>query len=73
MYIWKQLDFHITIVAYTLDVVRAVLSCGLNRNVIVLLKVNPSVAARKQLTIEQKTRRERADEPGAEFSTNMHT
>lgn len=34
-------------VAYTFNVVRAVVSCGLNRNVIISLKVNPSITARE--------------------------
>lgn len=46
-------------VAYTLDVVRAVLSRGLYRNVVVLLKVNPSVTAGEQLTTGQQSRRDK--------------
>lgn len=53
------LDVELTRAAYTLDVVRAVLSCGFNRNVIVFLKVDPSVTAREQLTTEEQSRRKR--------------
>lgn len=39
--------------AYTLNVVRAIVSSGFNRNVIVFLKVDPSVAAGEQLTMDK--------------------
>lgn len=41
--------------AYTFNVVRAVVSCGLNGNVIISLKVNPSITAREQVTTQEKT------------------
>lgn len=40
--------------AYTFNVVRTVVSCGLNGNVIISLKVNPSITARKQLTTQEQ-------------------
>lgn len=39
--------------AYTLNVVRAIVSSGFNGNVIVFLKVDPSVAAGEQLTVDK--------------------
>lgn len=39
---------------YTLDVVRAVVSSGFDGNVVVLLKVDPSVAAREQLAADKQ-------------------
>lgn len=47
--------FYLTRVAYTFNVVRAVMSCGLNRNVIISLKVNPSITAREQLATQEQT------------------
>lgn len=43
--------------AYTFNVVRAVVSGGLNRNVIISLKVNPSITAREQLATQEQTLR----------------
>lgn len=46
---------YLTRVAYTFNVVRAVVSCGLNRNVIISLKVNASITAREQVTTQEQT------------------
>lgn len=46
---------YLTRAAYAFNVVRAVVSCGLNRNVIISLKVNPSITAREQLTTQEQT------------------
>lgn len=46
---------YVTGAAYTFNVVRAVVSRGLNRNVIISLKVNPSITAGEQLTTQEQT------------------
>lgn len=46
---------YLTRATYTFNVVRAVVSCGLNGNVIISLKINPSITARKQLTTQEQT------------------
>lgn len=46
-----------TAAAYALDVVRTVLSSSFNRNVIVFLKIDPSVTAGEQLTKRQKKKK----------------
>lgn len=46
---------YLTRVAYTFNVVRAVVPCGLNGNVIISLKVDPSITAREQLTTQEQT------------------
>lgn len=51
-----SLDRQITAAAYTLNVMRAVVSRGLNRNVVIFLKVNPSVATGEQLTADEQNK-----------------